>query len=137
MPVRDVTVDNSQLAAGTKLNGEYPSGVIDWPDGQWQIHVPHGKFGTFNLAIKKGESKSAEVRFPSPRIFAGIDAYNGGSTDATITIRSPEIREESFTLKPGELKRLRTGWRDASSEVIFDLISGGGLLFDNLAYVYP
>jgi hypothetical protein len=41
----------------------------------------------------------------------------------------------SFTLKPGELGRIRTGWRDASTCVIFDFKNGDGLLFDNFAYL--
>jgi len=35
----------------------------------------------------------------------------------------------------GQLQRLRTGWRDVSSSVIFELKNGEGLRFDNLAYV--
>ena len=46
------------------------------------------------------------------------------------------MRESSFSVKPGELRRLRTGWRDASSSVVFDLKNGEGLRFDNLAYVH-
>jgi hypothetical protein len=65
----------------------------------------------------------------------GVDVYNGGASDATITIHSPEIREISFTIKPGQLQRLRTGWRDVSSGVIFELKNGEGLRFDNLAYL--
>jgi hypothetical protein len=48
-----------------------------------------------------------------------VDVYNDGDSDATLTIRSPEIREVSYTIKPRELRRLRTGWRDTSSKVIF------------------
>ena len=55
---------------------------------------------------------------------------------STITIHAPEIREISFTVKPGELKRLRTGWQDPSTAVVFDLKNGEGLQFDNLAYRY-
>lgn len=80
------------------------------------------------------KAETAEFRFYAPRIFVGIDAYNGGSKEATVTVHSPHIREVSFTIKPGELRRIRTGWRDRSSEVVFDLKDGAGLHFDNLAY---
>lgn len=63
-----------------------------------------------------------------------MDVYNAGASEATLTVRSPELREISFSIKPGELRRLRTGWRDASSSVVFDLKNGEGLRFDNLAY---
>jgi hypothetical protein len=108
--------------------------VIDWGEGHWRINVPGGGFGTFNLALIDTKAASAEFRFVSARIFIGVDVYNGGTSEATVTIHSPEIREISFTIKPGQSQRLRTGWRDASSSVIFELRNGEGLRFDNLAY---
>jgi hypothetical protein len=98
------------------------------------IHAPHGKFGTFNLCLKDSSRKDASFKFYVPTIFAGIDAYNGGDKAATILIRSPEIREQTFIVQPGELMRIRTGWRDPSSAVQFEFDNGIGLLFDNLAY---
>src|SRR4029077_11632788 len=35
-----ITFDDPHLAAGTKLQGQYPSGVIDWGAGTWEISVP-------------------------------------------------------------------------------------------------
>ncbi len=135
-PPQYITFDDPHLAAGTVLNGEYPSGMIDWGTDAWRINVPEGGFGTFNLALTDAKAKAAEFRFYWPRIFVGVDVYNGGPSDATVTIHSPEIREVSFTIKPGQLQRLRTGWRDASSKVIFELKNGEGLRFDNLAYLH-
>ena len=63
-----------------------------------------------------------------------MDVYNGGTVDATVTVHSAESREISFTIKPGQTRRLRTEWRDASAKVIFELKNGEGLRFDNLAY---
>jgi hypothetical protein len=134
IPPRYVSFDDPHLPAGTVLIGQYPSGVIDWGDGQWRINVPEGRFGTFNLALADAKATTAEFRFYSPRIFVGVDVYNGGTSDATVTTHSAEIREVSFTIKPGQLQRLRTGWRDVSSSVIFELKNAEGLRFDNLAY---
>ena len=134
-PPQYITFDDPHLAAGTVLDGQYPAGVIDWGPEQWRINVPEGRFGTFNLALTDAAAKTAEFRFYWPRIFVGLDVYNGGASDATLTIRSPETREMSFTIKPGQLQRLRTGWRDPSSAVAFELKNGEGLRFDNLAYL--
>jgi hypothetical protein len=98
------------------------------------MHVPQGKFGTFNLALTDPSGHTAEFRFYSPRYFVGLDVYNGGSQDAAVTIRCPEMREVTFTIKPGELRRLRTNWPDRSSKVFFEFQNGEGLIFDNLAY---
>jgi hypothetical protein len=130
-----VTFDDPHLSAGTQLNGQYPSGVIDWGSEQWRINVPEGAFGTFNLALTDTKAASAQFRFYWPRIFVGVDVYNGGPSEATVTIHSREIRETSFTIKPGELRRIRTGWADPSASVSFDLKNGEGLRFDNLAYL--
>jgi hypothetical protein len=130
-----VTFDDPHLPAGTELRGHYPEGVIDWGGG-WRIAAPQGKFGTFNLGLADPKGSSAQFRFDSPRRFVGIDAYNGGRSEAILTIHSPNAREVSFTLKPGELRRLRTDWRDPVSNVTFDLTNGEGLRFDNLAYLH-
>ena len=134
-PLDYVTFDDPHLAAGTVLKGEYPSGALEWTAGQWRIGVPHGKFGTFNLALADAKTAAAEFRFHTPMIFAGIDVYNGGNTEARVTIRAQEALETSFQVKPGELRRIRTGWQQASPSVRFDFKNGAGLRFDNLAYV--
>jgi len=136
-PLSYITFDAPHLPAGTALIGQYPSGIIDWGDGSWQIGTPFGKFGTFTLALASVTMQQAEFRFSSPEIFAGIDIYNDADSDATITIRSPEIREQSFTIKAKQLRRIRTDWRDTSSAVSFDFKNGQGLRFDNLAYRRP
>ena len=132
--VRVITFDDPHLAAGTVLKGVYPAGAIEWGKGQWRIHVPDGKFGTFNLSLADPSAGSAGFRFNSPRVFEGVDAYNGGPVEAVITIRCPEMREATFIVKPGELRRLRTKWADRSSRVEFEFQNGEGLVFDNLAY---
>ena len=132
-----ITFDDPHVPAGTPLVGQYPSGVIDWGKGDWEIGTPHGKFATFNLALVDPKARRADFHFYVPLIFSGIDVYNDGDTDATLVVRSPEIRETSFTIKPKELRRLRTGWRDPSSSVTFEIANGEALRFDNLAYIHP
>jgi hypothetical protein len=134
-PPQIITFDDPHLPAGTALLGGYPSGVIDWGNGSWQIGTPIGKFGTFTLMLSESGAQNAHFVFANPSYFVGIDAYNGGLSDARVTVSSPEAREVAFTLKPGELKRLRTGWSDPSSRVDFDLTNGKFLHFDNLAYL--
>jgi hypothetical protein len=116
--------------------GQYPSGVIDWGNGNWQIGTPYGKFGTFTLALSDPGVERAAFNFYTPHIFAGVDVYNEGENDAVVTVRSPETREQSFTIKSKELRRVRTGWIDPSTSVEFDITNGKGLRFDNLAYIH-
>jgi hypothetical protein len=137
VPPSFITFDDPHLPAGTPLLGQYPSGVIDWGSGEWEIGTPFGKFATFTLVMSDPKAKREEFHFYAPRIFAGIDVYNDAESDGTLTVRSPETREVSYTIKPKELLRLRTGWHAPSSKVIFDFTDGHALRFDNLAYSYP
>ena len=136
-PPSYVTFDDPHLVAGTPLVGQYPSGVVEWGKGGWEIGTPFGKFGTFTLTRADLKPEREEFRFYAPRIFAGIDVYNDDESDATVTVRSPANREVSFVIKPKELRRLRTNWHDATPRVMFDFRNGQGLRFDNLAYSYP
>jgi hypothetical protein len=135
-PPSYVTFDDPHLSAGTELDGAYPSGVMDWPAHEWKIGTPEGKFGTFNLVPFSSQEQHAEFAFHSPRIFAGIDVYNGNGSETSVAIRSEGVPEISFTLKPGELRRVRTSWQQATSRVTLAWKNGASLRFDNLAY-YP
>jgi hypothetical protein len=130
--VRMMTFDDPHLAVGTGLLGEYPSGVVDWGSGGWEIAAPGGKFGTFNLRMV---GASGEFRFYASRVFAGVDVYNGGEREAVVKISS-EDREVSYRVKAGELKRVRTGWEGVSS-VVRVSVDGDGVRFDNLAWGLP
>jgi hypothetical protein len=137
VPPSWITFDDPHLPAGTPLVGQYPSGVIDWGEDAWKIATPYGKFATFTLALADPTPRQAAFYFYAPRIFVGVDVYNGGDADATVTIRSPGDGEVSAIIKPGELRRLRTNWRDPSSQVSFEFTNGQSLRFDNLAYLHP
>jgi hypothetical protein len=132
-----ITFDDPHLTAGTVLNGGYPTARIDWGQGTWKISPPSGKFGTFHLALTNSAAKAAEFQFASPRIFVGIDAYNGSRGDETLIIRSPEHQEQTITLHAGELQRIRTGWTRASTRMEFTFANASALQFDNLAYAQP
>jgi hypothetical protein len=136
-PPSYITFDTPHLPVGTALHGDYPSGVVDWGAGMWKITAPGGKFGTFNLSLADRHASQASLRFAAPRIFVGIDIYNGGSEAATVTFHSAETGDATVTVQPKELKRLKTGWREASSQVMLTLTNGQGVQFDNFAYVHP
>ncbi|MGA7856397.1 MAG: hypothetical protein WCA11_00610 [Terracidiphilus sp.] len=133
-PGNVITFDDPHLAARTVLKDAYPSGEIVWGTGQWRINVPQGGFGTFNLVLANPKASSSDFRFDWPRVFVGIDVYNNGPSEATLTIHCPEYRELTFTIRSGELRRIRTGWKDPGSHVFFDFKNGEGLQFDNLVY---
>ena len=132
-----LTFDDPHLAAGSALDGAYPTGLIDWPRSEWKIGTPEGKFGTFNIVPADPQAQKLEFTFTNPRVFVGIDIYNGGTSEARITIRAQNFPDVSVSLKPGELRRMRTDWQEGSKDVKFELTNGSGLRFDNLSYSQP
>ena len=125
---------------GTLLNGQYPSGVIDWGASQWRIATPLGKFGTFNTALIDANATQAEFHFYAPRIFLGFDVYNDSDRDTTIAVKpSGDHDEISVVVKAKELKHVRTAATTASASVAFRFESGAAasLHFDNVAYAHP
>ena len=59
-PPLSLTFDDPHLAAGTLLDGPYPTGLINWPHNKWKIGTPDGKFGTFNLIPAEPQLRHAE-----------------------------------------------------------------------------
>jgi hypothetical protein len=135
-PPRYVTFDDPHAAAGTVLAGEYPAGLISWSNEAWQIGVPAGRFGTFNL-VRHGAAPAASFAFATPRVFAGIDVYNAGSQAATLTAHCSATQRLSVAVGPDQLLRVRTGWRDACANVQLEYPPDAQLSFDNLAYTPP
>jgi hypothetical protein len=127
-----VTFDDPHQPAGTNLKGEYPAGVITWISDSWSIHAPSGKLGTFNLATKR---ETAAFQLHRPRVFAGIDVYNPGATEASLHVGCSEVQETTVSVSPGAMKRVRTRWHSACSQVTFGISAGAELQFDNLAYL--
>jgi hypothetical protein len=132
-----VTFDDPHIPAGTSLHGGYPTARIDWGDGVWKIAPPGGKFATFHVVLVDPAARAAQLKFPAPRIFVGIDVCNDGPEAEQIIVRSAEQTEQVVTLRAGELRRIRTGWTKPSSAVEFEFHNAGALRFDNLAYAQP
>lgn len=135
-PAEFITFDDPHLAAGTALEGSYPSGVMQWTSGEWKIGIPDGKFGTFNL-VPAGSSSEIHLGFTSPRILAGIDANNAGSSPATIMLHADGLPDVVTTLEPNQLRRIRTGWASPVTRITVEIQNGTDLKFDNVAYIHP
>jgi hypothetical protein len=63
-----------------------------------------------------------------------LDIYNPLDHEVALTLRPPEMRERTFTLKAGQLQRIETGWVDRASQVSLESDELAALRFDNLAY---
>jgi hypothetical protein len=129
-----VDFDNPHVGANVPLRGQYPSGVIDWGRESWKVCPPAERMSTFSLCAADVQATKARFRFFYPRVLMRLDVYNPLSKDVTLTIRAPEMRERTFTLKAGQLQRIKTGWMNRASEVTLESEYFSSLRFDNLAY---
>lgn len=133
VPPAYVTFDDPHQAAGTVLAGEYPAGVVNWSEDHWQIGVPSGRFGTFNL-LRHGSAPTAALTFVTPRAFAGVDVYNPGAQETTVTMHCSGNQRMSVSVGPDQLLRVRTGWHEPCANLVFDFSDDAPIRFDNLAY---
>ncbi len=129
-----VNFDNPHVGAQVHLQGQYPSGEIDWGEKDWMVYPPHSLMSSFSVGTASPDATAAELRFPTPRTLMRLDVYNPTAGEILLTLRAPEMREVVFKLKPGALQRIQTGWRVRASKVSFESSDLGSLRFDNLAY---
>jgi len=129
-----VNFDNPHVGARVLLQGQYPSGEIDWGENAWMVYPPHKLMSSFSLGTAASDAISADMQFPAPRSLIRLDVYNPTDKDVVLTLRAPEMREVVFHLKPGTLQRIRTGWKVRASKVSFESSDLGSLRFDNIAY---
>src|ERR1019366_1721879 len=91
-----VDFDNPPGGANAALPGQYPSGVIDWGEGQWKVCAPQGRMSPFSLCAA-GHEKKAQFRFAYERLLMRLDVYNPLDTESKLTIHAPETPEVTFT----------------------------------------
>jgi hypothetical protein len=129
-----VNFDNPHVGARVLLQGQYPSGVIDWGETEWMVYPPAGLMSSFSLGVANADAKLAQFRFVAPRVVMRMDVYNPTGKEIVLTLSAPEMREVFFRLRPGALQRLNTGWRDRASLLTLESDGLSNLRFDNLAY---
>ena len=129
-----VDFDNPHVGANVKLRGEYPSGVIDWGEEEWKVCPPAGRMSTFSLGAVETNATKGQFRFFYPRILMRLDVYNPLAHDVKLTLRAPEMREVTFSLKAGQLQRIKTGWMNRASVTYLESEALSALRFDNLGY---
>src|SRR5262249_61957262 len=98
---------------------------------------PAPKSAPSNLVLTHQEPQPAESRSAAPPIFLAFDVPNGGPAEAGITILADTGYESKFTIKPGELRRIRTALPGPVTRVRFQFQNAQHLRFDNLAYAHP
>jgi hypothetical protein len=116
------------------LNGQYPSGVINWGSGTWFHSGPWGGFSTKSASFNDHATTAAAMTFLTPRRLVSFDAYNGGPSAASITVSCPGQPMVQRTVNAGWVLRIVTPWSGTCTTVTFGASNGWLTNFDNVAY---
>jgi len=114
------------------LNGQYPSGLINWGTGAWFLSGPWGQFTTSSISFRSPGITSASFTFLVSRQLKQMDAFNGGTAASLVSISCPGQITKQATLAVGQVATILTGWTAACSTVTISSTNGWDTNFDNL-----
>jgi hypothetical protein len=116
------------------LDGEFPTGLIDWGTGSWWLAAPWGKLTTRSISFNGPEHTSATFTIVQPRRLLRLDAYNGGNESTVVTLSCGDETPVERKLDAGELASIETGWRRACAQITLSTGNGWDTNFDNLLF---
>jgi hypothetical protein len=131
----DRQLQRSAPAQSGALNGQYPSGTIDWGTNAWYLSSPWRQFTTNSIGFNGAGPTSATFRLVAPRRLVGLDAYNGGPTPSTVTLQRDAQPLVQIVLAAGQLATTTTNWPAATCSVVrVGSTNGWNTNFDNLVF---
>jgi hypothetical protein len=114
------------------LSGQYPSGVADWGGSGWYLSSPWGRFTTNSVSFNGSGLTSATLTFVVPRRLVRLDAYNGGTTTATVSLTCDSRPPVQLSLAAGQLSTFSTNWTTTCVRLTIGSTNGWHTNFDDL-----
>jgi hypothetical protein len=130
---QSVTFDD-RAGQNQALNGQYPSGVIDWGTNKWYHSGPWRAFTTKSVSFSSAGVTSQSFTFLTPRRLVSLQAYNGGNSASTVTLACARKPTKSISLAAGQLATISTGWTGTCTTVTVGSTNGWDTNFDNLVH---
>jgi hypothetical protein len=128
------TINFDNLANPNRpLNGQYPTGLIDWGSNRWYLSGPFGAFTTNSIGFNGSGPTSAGFNFVNAKRVVGVDAYNGGNAASTVTVSCPGQQTVQRSLAVRQLMTIQTGWSGTCTSVTLGSSNGWNTNFDNLS----
>jgi hypothetical protein len=128
------TIDFNSHQADVNLNGQYPTGVIDWGTNVWWVAAPWGQFTTNSISFNRSGMTSGSFTFVSPKRLVSIKAYNGGAVASTITLSCSGNTPTVQIVPTAQLVTISTGWTVSCSTVTVGSSNGWDTNLDDLIY---
>jgi hypothetical protein len=117
----------------TPLNGQYPSGVVDWGTGVWWLSGPWGQLNTNSISFSSSRT-AGSLAFVSPKRLISVKAFNGGSASSTVTLSCSGNSTKTVVVAANQLLTITTGWTVSCSTVTVGSSNGWDTNFDDLTY---
>ncbi|PYR81119.1 MAG: hypothetical protein DMF87_06450 [Acidobacteria bacterium] len=133
-PVGTTTIDFNAHQANVNLNGQYPTGVVDWGTNVWWVASPWGQFTTNSISFNRAGITSGSFTFVSPKRLVSIKAYNGGTSATTITLTCAGNATVTQSVSVAQLVTISTGWTVACSTVMVGSSNGWDTNLDDVTY---
>jgi hypothetical protein len=114
------------------LNNQFPSGVIEWGNGQWWLSGPYGDFTTKSIGFNGPGLTQATFSFVTPHRVVSIEAYNGGAP-TIVTLRCVGQPDVVVPIPPDTQTTISTGWTGLCNDVTIISTNGWDTNFDDLA----
>ncbi len=67
------------------LNGQYPSGIINWGTNTWWLAGPYAQFSTPSISCNGAGPTSASFTLVSAARLVQVDADNGGAVSSQVS----------------------------------------------------
>jgi hypothetical protein len=133
-----VTFDELADVAGQPLSGQFPSGVIDWGTDSWYLSGPWQQLEDYSIGFNGGEGlTSHDFALLGTRQLVQLDAYNGGESPTTLTLRCAGQPEVEVQLNVEEIRTVRTGWSGSCNSVTVSTTNGWFTNFEKLIVITP
>lgn len=136
-PGSALVITFNDLTGNQALDGQYPTGVVDWGSGVWWVFPASGAFPDNNISFNGPSILSGTFTFLRRLRLRTLDAYNFGPDSTTLTLSCPGQLNAQATLAAGQLATIATGWTDACSPVTISNPNGWNSNFDNLVVDSP
>jgi phosphodiesterase/alkaline phosphatase D-like protein len=119
------------------LDGQYPTGLINWGTGQWWHSEPWGAFTTKSVGFNGPGISSASMTFVSPLRLLRFDAYNGGGESTTVSVSCPSQPTVQSVVPAGQIRTIASGWAQTCPSATISSSNGWSTNFDNLEFDAP
>jgi hypothetical protein len=139
----NITVDNQQAtivdfnnypSQHVDLNGQYPTGVIDWGTNVWYLSGPFGQFSTKSVSFNRPGITTGGFTFVNPRRLVSVRAYNGGPTTTTLTFSCSGNPTRTVSVGAGQLQTISTTWGATCGTVTFTSSNGWDTNLDDFVF---